>query len=115
MDVNQLNIETAVFLKRLRLYSEQKNVQINEKTGELLLAAVDYIDKLIANADMVSTTEPDNVNFIFDLNDQQFDLRQYIMCRLCVVSYENFFFIVIVFKYSCIIHFDLGTNWPFQG
>ncbi|XP_031636300.1 uncharacterized protein LOC116349147 [Contarinia nasturtii] len=84
MDINQINIEIGVFLKRLRMYSDRKNVQINDKTAELLLDVVVSVDKLIANAEMIPKTGDDNTKFIFDLNDQQFDLRQYIMCRLCV-------------------------------
>lgn len=86
MDANQINIEIASFLRRLRMYSEQKNLQINDKTAEMLFDVVLNIDKMIANAEMVTTTEPNNANFIFDLNEKEFDLRQYIMCRLCVVS-----------------------------
>lgn len=89
MDVDQLNIEIGVFLKRLRMHSERQNAQINEKTAELLLEAILHIDKLIANAEMIPTTQQDCVKFLFDLNDKQFDLRQYIMCRLCVVSYKT--------------------------
>ena len=89
MEVDQLNIEIGVFLKRLRMYSQRKNVQINEKTAELLLDTILHIDKLIANAEMIPTTEQDGVKFLFDLNDQQFDLRQYIMCRLCIVSFGS--------------------------
>lgn len=88
MDINQFNIEIGVFLRRLRLYSKQKSIKINEKTVELLVDTVDWIDKLIGNSEMISNTDHDNVNFLFDLNEQQFDLRQYIMCRLCVVSYD---------------------------
>lgn len=85
MDINQVNIEIAVFLRRLRMYSEQKNLQISDKTAEMLLDVVLNIDKLMANAEMVATTGPNTANYIFDLNDKEFDLRQYIMCRLCVV------------------------------
>ncbi|XP_055315788.1 G-rich sequence factor 1-like [Sitodiplosis mosellana] len=84
MDVEQLNIEIGVFLKRLRMYSERKNAQINEKTVELLSDAVLHIDYLITNAEIIATAEHDSVKFLFDLNEQQFDLRQYIVCRLCV-------------------------------
>lgn len=88
MDVNQINIEVAVFLKQLRIFSEQNNTQIDEKTAEMLLDIVVNIDKLIANAEMVRTISSDNVNFVFDLNEQHFDLRHYIMCRLCSVCIE---------------------------
>lgn len=89
MDTNQINIEIAVFLRRLRMYSEQKNLQISDKTTEMLFHIILNIDKLMANAEIVTTSEPNNANFIFDLNEKQFDLRQYIMCRLCVVRIDK--------------------------
>lgn len=87
MDINQINIEIGVFLRQMRRYSEQKNIQINDKTTELLLDVVDSIDRIIANSNLIPTTDNRNTNFIFDLNEQQFDIRQYIMCRLCIVSF----------------------------
>lgn len=83
-----MNIEIAVFLRRLRMFSEQK--KINDKTTQMLFHIILDIDKLMANAEIVTTSEPNNVNFIFDLNEKQFDLRQYIMCRLCVVRIDKF-------------------------
>lgn len=90
MDINQLNIEIGVFIRRLRLYSERKNVKVDEKTAELLMDVVILIDKVIANSEIIPKTN-DDINFLFDLNEQQFDLRQYIMCRLCAVSYSKLF------------------------
>lgn len=95
MDINQFNIEIGVFLRQLRSYSEQEMVKINDTTMELLLDAVDTIDKLIAISTNVPNTDQKNVNFLFGLNGQQFDLRQYIMCRLCAVRFRLRFYIQI--------------------
>lgn len=86
MEIDQFNIEIGVFLRRLRLYSDRETAKVNEKTHALLLDTIDCIDKLIANSEMVGAdTNNNNVDFLFDLNEQHFDLRQYIMCRLCIV------------------------------
>lgn len=86
MDVNQLNIETGVFLRRLRQFSAQNCIQIDEKTTEMFMEMVFLIDKLIASAEHVPTKPNEFLDFLFDLNEQHFDFRQYIMCRLCIVS-----------------------------
>lgn len=110
MDIHQFNIEIGVFLRRLRLYSKQESIKINEETVKLLVDAVDCIDKLIGNSEKISNTNHDNVNFLFDLNEQQFDLRQYIMCRLCVVSYDAIilYWLKYLFLYRKIK--NTGTN-----
>lgn len=89
MDINQFNIEVGVFLRRLRLFSEQKNVHVNEKTAEMFMDMVLIIDKLIANSEIRPTTDDEGVNLIFDLNERDFDIRQYIMCRMCIVSWRE--------------------------
>lgn len=87
MDINQLNIETALFLRRLRSFSEQKSsVQIDGKTTELFVDIIQNIDKLMATRDMSQTDRNDSLDFLFHLDKQHFDLRQHFMCRLCIVS-----------------------------
>lgn len=87
MDVSQLNIETAIFLRRLRSFSEQKTAaQINGKTTELFVDIIQSIDKLMATGDMSQTDRNDSLDFLFHLDGQHFDLRQHFMCRLCIVS-----------------------------
>lgn len=92
MDINQLNIETAIFLRRLRMFLDQKStVQINGKTTELFVDVIQNIDKLMATVDMAQTDRNDSLEFLFNLDGQQFDLRQHFMCRLCIVSLFLFF------------------------
>lgn len=85
MDINQLNIEAGIFLRRLRMFSEQESIQINENTTELFVDIIRSVDKLMARGDM-NPTSSDCLDFLFNLDGQQFDLRQYFMCRLCIVS-----------------------------
>lgn len=86
MDINQINIATAVFLRQLRMFSEQNTIQINEQTAELFMGVVQSIDHLIATAQMNPIKTENITDFLLDLNENHFDLRQYIMCRLCIVS-----------------------------
>lgn len=87
MDINQLNIETAIFLRRLRSFSEQKSgAKINGRTTELFVDIIRSIDKLIASGDTSQTDANDNLDFLVHLDGQHFDLRQHFMCRLCIVS-----------------------------
>lgn len=116
MEINQFNIEIGVFLRRLRLYSDRKMVKVNEKTHALLLDTIDCIDKLIANSEMDGAdTNNNNVDFLFDLNEQHFDLRQYIMCRLCIVCKKNIILCKFLTKLFNILTILIGTNQCVQG
>lgn len=101
MDINQLNIETAIFLRRLRSFSEQKSaVQVDGKTTELFVDLIQSIDKLMATGDMTQTDRNDSLDFLSHLDGQHFDLRQHFMCRLCIVSlflslFVSFFPVII--------------------
>lgn len=96
MDINQLNIETAIFLRRLRMFSEQKDQQLNGKTTELFVDIIRSVDKLMAAGDMAHTERNDNLDFLFNLDGKQFDVRQHVMCRLCIVSWLFFFFFALL-------------------
>lgn len=98
MDINQLNIETAIFLRRLRSFSEQKSaVQIDGKTMELFVDIIQSIDKLMATRDMIQTDRNESLDFLCHLDGQHFDLRQHFMCRLCIVS---LFFTLFVWNFK---------------
>lgn len=86
MDFNQLNIATAVFLRQLRMFSEQNKLQINEQTAELFMDVVQNVEQLTEAAEMVPVKSEDSTDFLLDLNEKHFDLKQYIMCRMCIVS-----------------------------
>lgn len=87
MDINQLNIASAVFLRQLRMFSERnKTIQINEQTAENFMDIVQSIEQLTATAEMIPVKTESPIDFLFNLNEKHFDLRQYIMCRMCIVS-----------------------------
>lgn len=111
MDVHQLNVEIGIFLRQMQMQSRQGNIQINEKTAELLVEVISCIDQLTANAEMVPTVNKDSVDYLFDLNEDQFDLRHYIMCRLCVVSPRIFSATIIyVCDVLCSISFSFAPQ-----
>lgn len=86
MNINQFNIELGIFLRRFRSFSAQNSIQIDDKSIEMFSEMVMLLDKVIASADHVPTENNECLDFLFDLNDQHFDFRQYIMCRLCIVN-----------------------------
>lgn len=86
MDINQINTATAVYLRQLRMFSEQNTIQINEQTAELFMDVVQSIDQLTEIAEITPVKTENSTDFLMDLNKNHFDLRQYIMCRLCIVS-----------------------------
>lgn len=91
MDINKLNIQIGVFVRQLRSCSNQKLIEINDKTVDLLMEITRLSDKLMANAKVTPRTDNDNVNFIFDLDETHFEIRQFITCRLCAVSFTYIF------------------------
>lgn len=76
-------MEISIFLRHLKYYGSKKHFQINEKTMELLM---DAIDALISNAKLNDACKQNCVDFLFDLDENHYELRQCIMCRLCLVS-----------------------------
>lgn len=91
--IEGLNIEIAVFLRYLRSLIGRRKVQINRKTVELFSRTVLSIDDLVANAiineDTNDNTDDDDVDFLFHLDDNQYKLRRYIMCTLCLVRQRH--------------------------
>lgn len=81
--IDSLNIEINVFLRHLRTYADKKKYRINDKTIELLM---NTIDKFIANAEIDNDSDQQNIDFLSNLNENNYEIRQYIMCRLCSVS-----------------------------
>lgn len=86
LQIDSFNVNLAVFLKHLRLLSERNDIVINEKTCNLLIEAVYSIDRVIANATIDESSDKNDIDFVLDLNEKQFKLRPYIICRLCSVS-----------------------------
>lgn len=90
--INALNVEIGAFLQNLRRYvSGSQQVSIGNKTVELLLDTVTFIEgQLIGKADIIDVLNETNPNFLQDLDPSHFDLQRSFMCRLCNVSYIYF-------------------------
>lgn len=113
MDINQFNLEMGVFLRRLRMFSDQDRPQINEKTTEMLMDMILIIDKLIANSETVPTSDNQSVNFLFNLDEQNFDFRLHVMCRLCIVSFRVLHRIMNLIL-NCVFIFFRRNKFPFR-
>lgn len=108
MDINQLNMATAAFLRQLRMFSERNSLQITEQSTELFMDVVQSVEQLIASAKIVvPIADEESHDFLLNLNEKHFDLRQYIICRMCSVSETE-----LNDENEFPIAFDiLGKNW----
>lgn len=113
MDISQLNIATTIFLRQLRLFSEQNIVQINEKSAELFMDVIQNIEQLIATSHMIPVKDEFSTDFLLNLNEKQFDLKQYIMCRMCNVSETKLFYCLILFVlyYAMLINIHCNVDF----
>lgn len=101
-------MQIALFLKQLKLFGKKENVQVGKKTMDLLAATVTSIDELIDKALINDAIVGENVDFLFNLDAKHFELRPYIICRLCPVRNKKKYFFAIL----CIFNVaKLGTNF----
>lgn len=59
---------------------------INTKTMELMQEAMINMRKLSQNAQLIENSAKCDVDFLFDLNEHQYELQRHILCRKCYVS-----------------------------
>lgn len=86
LQINFLNVEIGVFLRYLRCFSQIENVQINKKTMELMQEARQKMKDLSQRAFIIENSARNDVDFLFDLNEHQYELHRHIFCRTCYVS-----------------------------
>lgn len=86
VQINFLNVEIGVFLRYLRCFSQIENVQINTKTMELMQEAKQNMKELAQRAQVIENSSRNDVDFLFDLDEHQYELQRHIMCRACYVS-----------------------------
>lgn len=86
--IKKFNLEISLFVKQLNWYIENVN-EINDETIGLLVDTVENISKLQKSAQFceITTNETAIVN---NLNNDIFECRPYIVCRLCSVSDDTF-------------------------
>lgn len=84
--INFLNVEIGVFLRYLRCFSKIENVQISKKTMELMQEVFLNMKELSMNAKIIENSTKNDVDFLFELNEHQYELQRHILCRTCLVS-----------------------------
>lgn len=87
-------MEIGVFLRYLRCFSKIENVQINKMTLDLMRDAMLNMQVLSRTAQIIENSPKNDVDFLFDLNEQQYELQRHILCRTCYVSWNS---IVMIF------------------
>lgn len=93
LQIHFLNVEIGVYLRYLKCFSKIENVQISEKTVQLMQEANWIMRQLCINAEIVADTAKNDVDFIFELDENQFELQRHIYCRNCRVSKKRRWFI----------------------
>lgn len=90
--VEDFNWNLRLFLDVLSKYQTKVN-KANPVTLELLEKTVDAISDLIGNVEEVSTGQGDAILCAFD--EINFDIKRTIFCRICKVSHEIFFLVLV--------------------
>lgn len=85
-------MELAVFLHNMRAFGDAKTFTVGNKTIELISEAVCFMEEVIAKATFIDIKDEGSVDFLQQLDQQHYELRRNIMCRLCIVSFVFGFF-----------------------
>lgn len=93
LQIHFLNVEIGVFLRYLQCFSKIENVQISAKTVQLMQEANFVMRQMCVDAEIVADTAKNDVDFIFQLDENQFELQRHIYCRNCRVSTKRRLFI----------------------
>lgn len=85
-------MELSLFVKELRSYTENVN-EIDDETTKLLIETILAVDKLQASSKIHETSSANENQFVQDLNEEIFKVRRYIVCCLCHVSKNLFYYV----------------------
>lgn len=88
--IESLNINLAVFVSQLRIFSKHNGIPITQKTLDMLSEAIYLIDHIIVNGALEESDEANDVDFLFNLRADHFKIRPYVACRVCSVSRKCF-------------------------
>lgn len=83
--IDALHSEITAFLRNLKLFIGNENLIITDTTVALLEDTILAIDRLVASAEISSYSDSNGTDFVFQLDEDHFELRRHIMCRLCLV------------------------------
>lgn len=90
LQIKKLNLDIALFVKELNSYIEN-GTEINDETIKLMSESVFSINKLQKLAQFRETLSNES-GFVESLNNEMFEYRHCIVCRLCSVSSSSFFY-----------------------
>lgn len=90
--IKKFNLEIGLFVKQLDAYIENVN-EINDETIKLLIDTVESVSKLQKNAQFCEISSNES-GFVNNLNNDTFECRPYIVCRLCSVSSWHFMYVL---------------------
>lgn len=86
MQTKKFNLEIGLFLKEIKSFVQQDNV-IDDETIKLLAETVLAIDQLQCVTKFRENDAADSENnFFFELENDYFQFRRHIVCRLCLVG-----------------------------
>lgn len=81
----EFNINVASFVKELDAHIQNVNT-IDDETIKLLTKTILAINKLEKHSNFREISPAHEINFVYNLDDDIFDCRRYIVCYLCHVS-----------------------------
>lgn len=75
-----------MFLRYMGCFEQIENVQINRQTIDLMQEAIAKMKSLSQRAQIIENSARNDVNFLCDLNEDEYIVQRYILCRTCCVS-----------------------------
>lgn len=88
LQIKKFNLELVLFQKDLDSYIQNSNETDNETT-KLMNTIILGLDRLQHNSKFRDQHTFNENQFAHDLNDEIFERRRIIVCRLCSVSRQN--------------------------
>lgn len=85
LQIEQFNLELAVFVKELHFYMKNVN-KFNDETIKYLAEIISGVGKLQTASKHCEKSTPDGNRFVQELNEDIFEFRRHIVCRCCHVS-----------------------------
>lgn len=77
-------MEIGLFLKEIKSFIQQTNV-IDDETIKLLTETILAVNQLQCRAQFDENNANNENNFFFELENDHFQFRRHIVCRLCLV------------------------------
>lgn len=85
MQTKKFNLEIGLFLKEIKSFIQQDNV-IDDETIKLLTETILAVNQLQCSAHFHENDADTENNFFFELENDHFQFRRHIVCRLCLVG-----------------------------